>query len=159
MVTGFPEFPNTSPSRKLANSDDPVPRKSQNFSKKRHPRNVGGDTHHPETSQRSNRGAFMELPPPLAPINRWLPLLEIFHRSLAFLQTVVFTFAEKRLAASNFPRTFLRYYSLCPLTLVSTFHHTGVLCFANFIHERRLYCLLFVRPSNRWLELKVLQDP
>jgi hypothetical protein len=31
--------------------------------KKRHPRNVRGDTRHPETSQRSNRGAFVELPP------------------------------------------------------------------------------------------------
>jgi hypothetical protein len=31
--------------------------------KKRHPRNVGGDTRHSETSQRSNRGVFAELPP------------------------------------------------------------------------------------------------
>jgi hypothetical protein len=57
-VTGFPEFPNTSPSGKRVDSDDPIPRTFQNFSKKRHPRNVGGDTRHPETSQRSNRGAF-----------------------------------------------------------------------------------------------------
>jgi hypothetical protein len=61
--------------------------------------------------------------------------------------------------ASSLPRTVLRYYSLCLLTLVSTFHCTGVLYFANFIHERRLYFLLFVLLSNRWLELKVLQDP
>jgi hypothetical protein len=65
--------------------------------KKRHPRNIGGDTRHPETSQRSNRDAFAELPP-LAPINRRLPLSKIFHRSLALLRTVVLTFAEKRLA-------------------------------------------------------------
>jgi hypothetical protein len=62
-VTGFPEFPNTSPSGKRVDSDDPIPRKSQNFSKKRHPRNVRGNTRHPETSQRLNRGAFAELPP------------------------------------------------------------------------------------------------
>jgi hypothetical protein len=62
-VTGFPEFPNTSPSGKRVDSDDPIPRKSQNFSKKRHPRNVGVDTRPPEISQRSNRGEFLKLPP------------------------------------------------------------------------------------------------
>jgi hypothetical protein len=31
-VTGFPEFPNTSPPGKRVDSDDPIPRKSQNFS-------------------------------------------------------------------------------------------------------------------------------
>jgi hypothetical protein len=59
----LPEFPNTSPSGKRVDSDDPIPRKSQNFSKKRHAQNVGGDTRPPETSQRSNRGVFVELPP------------------------------------------------------------------------------------------------
>jgi hypothetical protein len=63
-VTGFPEFPNTSPSGKRVDSDDPIPRKSQNFGKKRHPRNVGVDTRPPEISQRSNRGGFLKLPPP-----------------------------------------------------------------------------------------------
>jgi hypothetical protein len=63
-VTGFPEFPNTSPSGKRVDSDDPIPRKSQNFSKERHPRNVGVDTRPPEISQRSNRGEFLKLPPP-----------------------------------------------------------------------------------------------
>jgi hypothetical protein len=96
-VTGFPKFPNTTPSAKRVDSDDPIPRTFQNFSKKRHPRNVGGDTRHPETSQRSNRGAFAELPP-LAPINRRLPLSKIFHRSLALLRTIVLSFAEKSLA-------------------------------------------------------------
>jgi hypothetical protein len=62
-VTGFPEFPNTSPSGKRVDSDDPIPRKSWNFSKKRHPWNVGGDTRPPEISQWSNRGVFAELPP------------------------------------------------------------------------------------------------
>jgi hypothetical protein len=92
-VTGFPECPNTSPSGKRVDSDDPIPRKSQNFSKKRHPRNVGGDTHHPEISQRSTRGAFAELPP--APINRWPPLLKKFHRSIVLFRTLAFTFAGK----------------------------------------------------------------
>jgi hypothetical protein len=96
-VTGFSEFPNTGPSGKRVDSDDPIPRTFQNFSKKRHPRNVGGDTRHPETSQRSNRGMFAELPP-LAPINRWLPLLNFFHHSLALLRTAAFSFAEIRLA-------------------------------------------------------------
>jgi hypothetical protein len=62
-VTGFPEFPNTSPLGKRVDSDVPIPRKSQNFSKKRHPRNVGVDTRPPEISQRSNRGEFLKLPP------------------------------------------------------------------------------------------------
>jgi hypothetical protein len=62
-VTGFPEFPNTSPSGKRVDSDDLIPRTFRNFNKKRHPRNVGGDTRHPGTSQRSNRGTFAELPP------------------------------------------------------------------------------------------------
>jgi hypothetical protein len=57
-VAGFPEFPNTSPSGKQVYSDDPIPRTFWKFSKKCHPRNVGGDTRHPETSQRSNRGRF-----------------------------------------------------------------------------------------------------
>jgi hypothetical protein len=58
----FPEFPNTSPSGKQVDSDDPIPRKLLNFSKKPHPRNVGVDTRPLETSQRSNRGGFLKLP-------------------------------------------------------------------------------------------------
>jgi hypothetical protein len=65
--------------------------------KKHHPGNVRGGTRPPEISQRSNRGVFAELPPPLAPINRGLSLLKFFHRSLAFFRTLVFTFAEKHL--------------------------------------------------------------
>jgi hypothetical protein len=68
---GFTKFPNTSPSRKRVDSDDPYPWKPLNFGKKRHPRNVGVDMRPPEISQRSNRGSFLELPP-LAPINRQL---------------------------------------------------------------------------------------
>jgi hypothetical protein len=45
----------------------------QKFSKKRHPRNVGGDTRRLETLQRSDRGRFRGTTP-LAPINR-RPLL------------------------------------------------------------------------------------
>jgi hypothetical protein len=36
-VTGFPEFPNTSPSGKRVDSDDPIPRKPSNLSKKTSP--------------------------------------------------------------------------------------------------------------------------
>jgi hypothetical protein len=97
-VTGVAEFPNTSPSGKRVDSDNPIPQTFQNFSKKRHPRNVGGDTRHPETSQRSNRGTFAELPPPLAPINRRLPLSNFFHLSLSLLRIVVLSFVENRLA-------------------------------------------------------------
>jgi hypothetical protein len=43
----FPEFPNTSPSGKRVDSDDPIPRKLSNSGKKRHPRNVGVDTRPP----------------------------------------------------------------------------------------------------------------
>jgi hypothetical protein len=62
-VIGFLEFPNTSPLGKRVNSDDPIPRKSQNFSKKRHPQNVRVVTRPPEISQRSNRCEFLKLPP------------------------------------------------------------------------------------------------
>jgi hypothetical protein len=65
-VTGFPEFPNTSPSRKRVDSDDPIPRIFRKFSKKHHPRNVGGDTRRPETLERFDRGRFRgTIPPPL----------------------------------------------------------------------------------------------
>jgi hypothetical protein len=57
-----PEFPNTSPSGKRVESDDPFPRKLLNSGKKRHPRTVGVDTRPPENSQRSNRGDFLKLP-------------------------------------------------------------------------------------------------
>jgi hypothetical protein len=36
-VTGFPEFPNTGPSGKRVDSDDPIPRIFQKFSKKTSP--------------------------------------------------------------------------------------------------------------------------
>jgi hypothetical protein len=57
-VTGFPKFPNTSPSGKRVDSDDPIPRILRKFSKKRHPRNVGGDTRRPGALERLNRGRF-----------------------------------------------------------------------------------------------------
>jgi hypothetical protein len=66
-VTGFPDFPNTSPSGKRVDSDNPIPRKSKNFSKKRHHRNVGVDMCPPEISQQSTRGEFLKLPPPPRP--------------------------------------------------------------------------------------------
>jgi hypothetical protein len=100
---------------------------------------------------------------PPAPINRRLPLLNFFSLLFCFVancssllrgnSSCVLAFV-----ASNFLRTFLRYYFFL-LTLVSSFHRTSVIYFANFVHERRLYFLLFVLLSNRWLESKVLQDP
>jgi hypothetical protein len=64
MVTGFLEFPNTSPSGKRVDSDDPIPRVLRKFSKKRHPRNVGGDTRRPINQGRLNRGVFRGTTPP-----------------------------------------------------------------------------------------------
>jgi hypothetical protein len=118
-VTGFPKFPNTSPSGKRVDSDDPIPRTFQNFSQKRHPRNVGGDTRHPETSQRSNRGAFAELLL-LAPINRRLPLSNFFSPFSCFVANCSSLlrgnlYCILAFAASNFLRTFLRYYSFLSL--------------------------------------------
>jgi hypothetical protein len=78
-VTGFPEFPNTSPSGKRVDSDDPIPWTFWKFGKKCHPRNVGGDTRRPETLQRSDRGQFRgTTPPPPVPINRRLPQFNFF---------------------------------------------------------------------------------
>jgi hypothetical protein len=79
----FIELPNTSPSGKWVDSDDPFPRKLSNFGKKCHPRNVGVDTCPPENSQRSNRGDFLKLPP-LALINRGVHTVKFFYRALAF---------------------------------------------------------------------------
>jgi hypothetical protein len=62
-VTGFPEFPNTSPSGKRVDSDDPIPRIRRKFSKKCHPRNVGGDTRRPGTLGRLDRGRFRGITP------------------------------------------------------------------------------------------------
>jgi hypothetical protein len=59
----FPEFPNTSPSGKRVDSDNPNPQNFRILVKKCHPRNVGVDTRPPGTSQRSNRGGFLKLPP------------------------------------------------------------------------------------------------
>jgi hypothetical protein len=45
---GFTKFPNTSPSGKRVDSDDPFPRKPLNLGKKCHPQSVGVDTRPPE---------------------------------------------------------------------------------------------------------------
>jgi hypothetical protein len=58
-----------------------------NFVKKRHPRNVGGDTRRPETLQRSDRGRFRGTTAPV-PINRRLPLLKFFYGLLLLLRFV-----------------------------------------------------------------------
>jgi hypothetical protein len=161
-VTGFPEFPNTSPSGKRVDSDDPIPRTFQNFSKKRHPRNVEGT--HVIRKPRNGRIEARSQNYPPCPYKYTASAVKIFSPLSCFVANCISLLRGKApcdlvFAASNFRRTFLRYYSLCLLPLVSTFHRTGVLYFANFIHECRLYCLLFVLLSNRWLELKVLQDP
>jgi hypothetical protein len=95
-VTCFPKFPNTSPSGKRVDSDDPIPQTFQNFSKNVTLGTSEGTHVIRKNSQRSNRGAFAEIPP-LAPINRRLPLSKFFHRSIALLRTVVLSFVEKRL--------------------------------------------------------------
>jgi hypothetical protein len=63
-VTGFPEFPNTSPSGKRVDSDDLIPQTFQKLSKKHHPRNVGGDMRRLETLERLYRGGFRGTTPP-----------------------------------------------------------------------------------------------
>jgi hypothetical protein len=62
-VTGFLNSPTLAP---RGSGLTPTIRFHEHFRislKKCHPRNVGGDTRHPGTSQRSNRGMFAELPP------------------------------------------------------------------------------------------------
>jgi hypothetical protein len=143
-VTDFSEFPNTSPSGKRDDSDDPIPRKSLNFSNKRHPRNVGGDTHPPEISQQSNRGVFAELPP-LAPINRGLSLLKFFtaFSHSRFLPNFIFHLrreasCDQVFAASRLPRTFYGIVFFVTRLLFLLFIVITFFCFANFVHERRL---------------------
>jgi hypothetical protein len=63
--------------------------------KKRHPLNVGVDTRPPETSQRSNRGGFLKLPP--RPYKLRALVVKNFHRVLVFFRTLACIFTEKRL--------------------------------------------------------------
>jgi hypothetical protein len=86
-MTGFPEFPNTSPSGKRVDSDDPIPRTSRKFSK-----NVTlGTSEGTRVTRKPYNGlieaGFAELPP-LAPINRRLPLLKFFTAPLLLLRIV-----------------------------------------------------------------------
>jgi hypothetical protein len=143
-VTYFPEFPNTSPSGKRVDSNDPIPRKSQNFSKKRHARNVGGDTRPPETSQRSNRGVFVELPP-LARINRGLSLLKFFtvFSPSRFLPNSSFYFrreapCDQVFTGSRLLRTFYGIAFFVTQLLFLPFIVLTFFCFANFVREHRL---------------------
>jgi hypothetical protein len=73
-VTGFPDFPNTSPSGKRVDSDNPIPRKSKNFSKKTSPseRRSGHVSSRNLATIDSRR--VLETAPPPAPINRELLL-------------------------------------------------------------------------------------
>jgi hypothetical protein len=84
-VMGFPEFPNTSPSGKRVDSDDPIPRLFRKFSKKRHPRNVGGDTRRTETLKRLSRGRFRGTTPPRL-YKYKAPAVKKFYGSPAFLR-------------------------------------------------------------------------
>jgi hypothetical protein len=119
-VTGFPEFPNTSPSGKRVDSDDPIPRTFRKFSKKRHPRNVGGDTRRPGSQRRLNRGALRETTPP-GPINSGLALLKIFLLLSSLSRFSLFSsFAEPAFSARNLRtpglvRAFLRYFFIFAL--------------------------------------------
>jgi hypothetical protein len=136
---------------------------NQNFSKKRHHRNVGGDTRHPETPQRSKRGRFRRTTP-LAPINRRLPLLKFFTAPLLLLRIVTLFFVETRLVLQssrpfNFLRTSLRYCSFRSLTLICSFYCIRFLYSANFIREHCPYFFFSVKLLNRWLESKASQDP
>jgi hypothetical protein len=163
-VTGFPKFPNTSPSGKRVDSDDPIPQIFRKFSKKRHPRNVGGDTRRPGTLERLDRGRFAELPLP-APINRRLPLLKNFTAFLHFYDSWIFLargissstekFANFRFS-SHFSKV-LSYFSLSILTC-----HTLLqwyLCSMSFILECCSYWFVCLSLLVRWLELKALPDP
>jgi hypothetical protein len=147
-VTGFPEFPNSSPSGKLVDSDDPIPRILRKFSKKRHPRNVGGDTRRPETLERLDRGGFRGTTPP-GPINRRPSLLKNFTTLLVFTIRESVLLAESRLLlncsrSSWFLRISLRYYLISLFQfLVITFLRWH-LCSMNVILEYCSYCFACV---------------
>jgi hypothetical protein len=155
-VTGFHEFPNTSPSGKRVDSDDPIPRTFRNFSK-----NVTLGTSEGTRVTREPRNGRIEArsqnyPAPLTPINRRLLLLKFFIALLLCCELYVSCSSVRSLKfSSNFSKV------LFSLSLNSClfFPFTGVLYFANFIHERRLYFLLSLLLPNRCLESKVLQDP
>jgi hypothetical protein len=89
-VTGFPEFPSTSPSGKRVDSDDPIPRTFRNFSK-----NVTLGTSEGTRVTRKPRNGRIEArlqnyPPPPRPINSQLPLLNFFSPLSCFVANCSF---------------------------------------------------------------------
>jgi hypothetical protein len=127
------------------------------------------DTRPPEMSQRLNRGVFVKLPPPLVPINRELPLQKISLLT-GFLLKFGLDFLKKAsrdqvFVASRFPPTFngiaffvtqllfLLFIVLVFFVLRTLFTNTVLLFLTNVVS------ILLKLLSNRWLELKALQDP
>jgi hypothetical protein len=107
-VTGFPEFPNTSPSGKRVDSDDPIPWVFRKFSKKRHPRNVRGDTRRPETLERLDRGRFRGTTPP-HPYKKEAPAVKKFYGLPDFYDS--WNFLARRISCSTEKFAILRFSS------------------------------------------------
>jgi hypothetical protein len=143
-VTGFPEFPNTSPSGKRVDCNDPIPGTFRKFSK-----NVTlGTSEYIHVALKPYNGlievGFAELPP-LSPINRRLALLNFFTALLLFLRTIIFPLRER---SSRAPPEFVTFRPSSSLSEVS---FLSLFSFRLFFSLSFLFCELFSRKLSLFI--------
>jgi hypothetical protein len=162
-VTGFPEFPNTSPSGKRVDSDDPIPRIIRKFSKNVTLGTSEGTRVVREIKDGWIEASFAELPLP-GPINSGLSLLKNFTAFQIFtIRASLFrgTWSSAECSrASSLLRTFIRYSLIFLLSIVTCYTLVQLYRdFANLTLECHFQLFVCSYMLVRWLELKAQPDP